>query len=74
MNSYFETIDDYLHIITRCIFNDMKKDMIYKLSLTVNNYCKNNEIDNNYVNQMTHYIEKYCITDLNLISILFNQY
>lgn len=74
MDEFFDKIDHLLHNLTMINIDGVKYEVINNLKVTVNNYSLSNELNDEYKNRMYFLIKKYCISKLEKIQILFNNF
>lgn len=74
MDEFFDKIDHLLHNLTMINIDEVKYEVIDNLKVTVNNYSLSNELNDEYKNRMYFLIKKYCISKLEIIQILFNNF
>lgn len=74
MDEFFNKVDHLLHNLTMINIGEVKEEVISNLKVTINNYLMNNELNDQYKNKMYFLIRKYCISKLEIIQILFNNF
>ena len=74
MDEFFDKVDNLLHSLIMVNIDEIKYEVIDNLKVTVNNYSLSNELNDEYKNRMYFLIKKYCISKLEIIQILFNNF
>lgn len=74
MDEFFDKVDNLLHSLVMINIDEVKHEVINNLKVTINNYLLINELNDEYKNRMYFLIKKYCISKLEIIQILFNNF
>lgn len=74
MDEFFNKVDNLLHSLVMVNIDEVKYEVINNLKVTIDNYLQTNELTDEYKNKMYFLIKKYCISKLEIIQILFNNF